>query len=276
MEQCCHSLRTADQGRIETDIVANCRSRARSVQATPFALPRLPLDDLANPRYIVREADRLAEMLLADRRDLEAWATQPKSEILIKRDVTVQPCESEVVKGIHERFHYIRAYHPGCAHFGLFLRSRREIPAALASFSLMDIRHLEWLYASASERARVWVLTRLFAFDWAPPNSISFLLAQVCKWVRRNSPGVTTFLTYVNPNVGFSGSSFLAANWRPFLEKLVRYAYLDDKYITDRKLTSLPASALMDITASLYRLESLRILRYTMTEEPGGGGKGKQ
>jgi hypothetical protein len=134
----------------------------------------------------------------------------------------------------------------------------------LASISSLDIKHLDWLFASADEKERILVLTRLFAFDWAPRNSISYLLGRVCRWTKCNLPNVTTLLTYINPNLGFTGSSFLAANWRPFLEKPVGYSYFEDTYVTYRKLSSLPASALTRVTRSLYELEALKILRYEM------------
>jgi hypothetical protein len=230
-------------------------------------LPRLSWDDLVDPQYVAREAERLAEMLLRDRGGFESWADQPKVRVLDKPDATVRACEPEVAREIHERFHYIRSYHPGRVHLALYLQSHPRIPAALASISSMDIKHLDWLFASADEKERVLVLTRLFAFDWAPRNSISYLLGQVCRWTKRNLPKVTTLLTYINPNLGFTGSSFLAANWRPFLEKPVAYSYFQDTYITHRRLSSLPASALTRVTRSLYELEALKILRYEMSEE---------
>ena len=230
-------------------------------------LPRLSWDDLVDPQHMAREAERLAEMLVRDKGDFESWADRPKVRVLNKPDATVRACEPEVAKEIHERFHYIRSYHPGLVHLALYLHPHPWIPVALASISPMDIKHLDWLFASANEKERVLVLTRLFAFDWAPRNSISYLLGQVCRWTKRNLPKVTTLLTYINPNLGFTGSSFLAANWRPFLEKPVGYSYLEDAYITCRRLSSLPPSALTQVKRSLYELEALRIFRYEMSEE---------
>ena len=230
-------------------------------------LPRLSWDDLVDPQHMAREAERLAEMLLRDRGGFESWADQPKVRVLNKPDATVRACEPEVAREIHERFHYIRSYHPGRVHLALYLQSHPRIPAVLASISSMDIKHLDWLFASADEKERVLVLTRLFAFDWAPRNSISYLLGQVCRWAKKNFPRVTTLLTYINPNLGFSGSSFLAANWRPFLERRVGYSYFEDAYITYRRLSSLPPSALTQVKRSLYELEALRIFRYEMNEE---------
>ncbi len=227
-------------------------------------LPRLSWDELLDPEQITREAERLAQMLWNGRKGFESWAGQPKVPVLNKADATVQPCNADVAQAIHERFHYIRSYHPGWVDLALYLRCCPGIPAALASISSMDIKHLEGLFPGAEERARVLVLTRLFAFDWAPRNSISYLLGQACRWTKRNVPDASTLLTYINPNVGFSGSSFRAANWRPFLEKSVNYSYFQDNYITSRRLRSLSASARAQVKYSLYDLEPLSILRYDM------------
>jgi hypothetical protein len=230
-------------------------------------LPRLSVDDLADPQRLATEAERFAMMLLVDRRGFESWADQPKVPLLSKSSASVRACEPEIARKIHERFHYIRSYHPGCIHLALFLQSHPQVPAALASLSSLDIQHLDWLFASPEEKERVLVLTRLFAFDWAPRNSISYLLGHVGKWTKRNLPKVRALLTYINPNLGFTGSSFLAANWHPFLEKTVAYSYFEDTYITYRKLSSLPASALTQVTRSLYELEPLGIFRYEMSED---------
>ena len=46
-------------------------------------------------------------------------------------------------------------------------------------------------------------------------------------------------LTYVNPNLGFTGASYEASNWVYFArEENTRYSYLDGYYVTDRVLES--------------------------------------
>jgi hypothetical protein len=45
-------------------------------------------------------------------------------------------------------------------------------------------------------------------------------------------------LTYVNPNVGFSGASYKAANWLFFGREIdTKYAYLNEDYITLRAIS---------------------------------------
>jgi hypothetical protein len=50
--------------------------------------------------------------------------------------------------------------------------------------------------------------------------------------------GVTDFVTYVNPNMGFTGSSYRASGWHLLgVEPGTTYRYIDDRYITDRELS---------------------------------------
>jgi hypothetical protein len=86
--------------------------------------------------------------------------------------------------------------------------------------------------------ADVAVLARVYAFDWAPANTLSFLMSQLMRSLRRRSDPPRMILTYLNPNVGFTGASYRAANWVLWgHEADTRYAYLDGRYVTDRELT---------------------------------------
>jgi hypothetical protein len=49
--------------------------------------------------------------------------------------------------------------------------------------------------------------------------------------------GETDFVTYVNPNMMFTGSSYRASGWQQIgTEPGTRYRYLADRYTTDREL----------------------------------------
>ena len=64
---------------------------------------------------------------------------------------------------------------------------------------------------------------------------ISYLLSRAARAERRL--GVTDFVTYVNPNMGFTGRSYRASGWQLLgNEPGTTYRYLDSRYVTDRKL----------------------------------------
>jgi hypothetical protein len=85
----------------------------------------------------------------------------------------------------------------------------------------------------------VLVLSRVFAFDWAPHNAITYLLRRALVVAQDEHPSVRLVVTYVNPNLGFSAASYRAGNWTLFArEHGTRYAYLDGEYVTDRRLAA--------------------------------------
>jgi len=60
-------------------------------------------------------------------------------------------------------------------------------------------------------------------------------MSRVRALLRRIEPHVSLLLTYLNPNVGFTGASYKADNWVLFGEENdTRYLYLDGDYKTDR------------------------------------------
>ena len=49
--------------------------------------------------------------------------------------------------------------------------------------------------------------------------------------------GAEILLTYLNPNLGFTGASYRAANWTLLAYECgTRYQYIDSQYVTDRDL----------------------------------------
>jgi hypothetical protein len=230
-------------------------------------LPRFFPVELARTGTIQTEAERLAERRLRLREPYARWADQPRIANLQKAAIQAAPCGDEVARVIHERFHYLSSFRAG-HHLALFASEPAGIPMALVTLSPMDIAHLRPLYPTARDRSRVLVLSRLFAFDWAPRNSVSYLLGQASRWIRERWPELQTLLTYLNPNLGFTGSSYEASNWSEFVEVPARYAYLEGDYVTFRKLLSLPSSRRHDVSYSQYQLAPLKIFRYQLRSKP--------
>ena len=80
-------------------------------------------------------------------------------------------------------------------------------------------------------------VSRVFAVESAPANSISTLLSRVRTWVRRNEPSIKLLTTAVDPNLGFTGASYRAANWKKWMTIKARpYLYEDGRYVTPRQL----------------------------------------
>lgn len=132
------------------------------------------------------------------------------------------------------RFHYLRSPRTDGRVYGLTTPANDLV--ALCVTSPLDVESLRDLLVSSGHQAGVTrVISRVFAFPGAPRNSISFLLSRAAR--EESLLGVTDFVTYVNPNMGFTGSSYRASGWHLLgIEPGTKYRYLDDRYITDREL----------------------------------------
>jgi hypothetical protein len=256
--------------RIMPDIWDGARSASLSrglnerdlVKQLLLHLPRFSPEELLGRDVIPVEADRLARKLQELRGGFSTWTQHSKLAELRKADFSVQECDVRTADEIHTRFHYIGTVREAVVHLGIYVPGLPDRPMALASLSEMDIDALNKYLPSLEAKKTSLVVSRVFAFDWAPRNSISFLLGRVAAWVRTYRPEVQRLLTYLNPNLGFNGASYLAANWLPLTEMPVRYFYLKNNYITYRSFIALPADLKAQVVTSVYKLDPLRMLGY--------------
>jgi hypothetical protein len=248
--------------RITAEVAQSIGTGERDLQKKLLLhLPRFSPAELDDPQMIRAEAERLACRLRLRRLAFERWTRQARVERLDRASLRFEPCDPGIARAIHERFHYIGTFHEG-QHLGVFHVGSPEIPMALATLSPMDIGNLGAVFPSDDSRKRCLVLSRLFAFDWAPRNTISFLMGQLSRWAASELPEVYWLLTYLNPNLGFTGASYQASNWSLFLETGVRYAYLGDDYITYRALMAVPPATRPALHYSQYALQPLKLFRY--------------
>ncbi len=195
-------------------------------------LPRLANADGVLPLSTVRSvmADIAAELPPTPQ-----WTVQEVYES--PRQLAVRRLEAEAVEDVFSRFHYLRSPRTDGRTYGLMAATGELVAVCVSSpvdvdglFGLLEQNH------RPSETTRV--ISRVFAFEGAPRNSLSYLLARVS--TAEAIAGITDFLTYVNPNMGFTGSSYLASGWKSIgVQAGTRYRYLDERYITDRQLAKL-------------------------------------
>lgn len=138
---------------------------------------------------------------------------------------------------IFSKLHYLRSARPGSLNFAL-------VDSAGRPYSLASVSPLEWKLVGRQlssqfgvSHTAVWDVSRVYSFDLAPANAISYLLAKVRSRFRTGSEGVKLLVTAVDPNLGFSGSSYRAANWQQWMTVQPRpYLYLDRRYASPRQL----------------------------------------
>jgi hypothetical protein len=174
------------EDRVATDIAELSEAYALS----PFDLklrvllhlPRFRLKELENHDLVYKEIDRLAAKTAELQREFKEWASQVPLHNLEKAKARVYEASENMAAVIHERFHYIGSGHSG-RHFALHFVGQR-VPAALVTLSEMDVEKLK-AHLPISQENRSLLLSRMFCFRWAPRNTISYLLGQVGKWIKK-------------------------------------------------------------------------------------------
>lgn len=179
--------------------------------------------------------DDLLEQIARELPPCQEWKVGENVESL--RALDFRPFGQNQAARVMEQFHYLRSLRTDASAYGLFTETGRLV--AMCTTSTLDVPHLHDLlieHGRNPNRARV--VSRVFAFDGAPKNTISYLLARVIKAERQVGTG--DYLTYVNPNLGFSGNSYRASGWEILGDEPgTKYRYLDRRYITDRRLIAL-------------------------------------
>jgi hypothetical protein len=218
-------------------------------------LPRYHPEELENHDLVYKEIARLAARTLELQREFKEWANQEPIGRLERNRAYVSEASEDTATIIHERFHYIGSVRTG-RHFALYFAGQKT-PAALATLSEMDVQKLK-AYLPTPQEKRSILLSRMFSFRWAPPNSISYLLGKVGRRLKKEGQ-LESLLTWVNPNLGFHASSYRAANWTYVGSEPTTYRYIEGNYLTARQLFQKTQAPSFRIDTSQLRLAPLQV-----------------
>lgn len=249
---------------IVTDVSNDYKINSRDLKLRLLLyMPRLFQDEfLPSVQEFTNECNRLGAYIKGLISPYIEWANPPS-------DIPQSPLEarfSQISENeafiIHKHFHYLASFRKESIHLGL-----RTLPddrlIALASLSQFDLSQILDNMPQGVDQSQVMVLSRVFAFGWAPKNTISHLLHHVYQWVAQERSEIRMLITYLNPNLGLTGASYKASNWIQFgQECCTRYVYIDGYYITDRELIQRYGTA--DVFSLKNRLGSS--LEYTTLE----------
>jgi hypothetical protein len=128
----------------------------------------------------------------------------------------VELVDPDSARFIHQTYHYLGSYREDGIHLGLYTtleNSRDWSLLSIATLSPFDLSHMIAALPSGIAPEQTMVLSRLFAFNWCPRNTISYMLGRVFEWIKEELPGIKLLVTYLNPNLGFDGSVYKATNW---------------------------------------------------------------
>jgi hypothetical protein len=176
-------------------------------------------------------ADRL-------RRDVRAAKVHVPHQEFALGDLAFEEIDSSRALPVLTLLHYLRSARPGSLYFALVDPIHR-LPVTLCSLSL-----LQWKCVGSQIRShfaippqRIWDVSRVYSVDTAPRNAISMLLSRVRTYMRHNMSSADLLLTVVDPNLGFTGCSYRAANWQQWVTIKARpYFYESGRYVSPRQL----------------------------------------
>jgi hypothetical protein len=218
----------------------NIFSQARERSIDPLTLrtqlllhlPRLVTADRFPSEWdIQREILAVSDFLEENQRPYAQWLKQPETPIALS-DLEFVSLDAEIAKIYHETLHYIGSYRPG-QHFAFLDRNSGRI-VCIGSVANFDLNHAGEQIARDVDARSVFVLSRFFAFRWAPQNTFSYFHGKLRLQLIKEFDAKLMF-SFINPNLGFNASSHKGAHWERFAyEKGTRYMYLDGRYQTMR------------------------------------------
>src|ERR1051326_7304077 len=212
------------------------RSQERPVSSLHLqALLQLPRIADANGFVAADQVDALLNELVNELPIASEWFVCGVSSYSPKL-LTFHEVGLDQAREIMSSFHYLRSPRLDGRYYGLSSSEGRLV--AICVSSPLDVEYLHnLLRLEGRDTQDARVLSRVFAFEGAPRNTISHLMSRAAQAERKL--GVTDWVSYVNPNMGFSGVSYLASDWHLLGEQPgTTYRYLDNRYITDRELSA--------------------------------------
>lgn len=172
------------------------------------------------------------------RKDVAAAARTVPAAAFSLSQLRFQCIDEAQAQPILTHLHYLGSARPGSSYFSLV------DPVQGRPIALCSVSEFRWIRVATQLRRqflisqdRVLDISRVYAVDSAPPNSISLLLSRVRSWVRRNETSVELLTTAVDRNLGFTGASYRAANWKAWITIKARpYLYENQRHVTPRQL----------------------------------------
>jgi hypothetical protein len=217
---------------------------ARRVDVEPRALVvrallHLPRVASQNGWMTRREVEQELE-IIGDRLRLDVLAARAHvpHEKFALCELAFEKIDSSRALPVLTLLHYLQSARPGSLYFALV------DPIGRLPVTLCGVSPLEWKRVASRISAQfdippggVWDVSRVYSIDGAPPNAISALLSRVRTYMRRHMSTVDLLVTAVDPNLGFTGGSYRAANWQQWMTVSARpYLYENGHYVSPRQL----------------------------------------
>jgi hypothetical protein len=235
LRECCAPDSAFAEMAAATAVRKDLDPRALSVR-TLLHLPRV-----ANPRGYVSRAQVDRELFFTGRqlrKDANAAHGLISAGHADLADLLFTEIPPEQAEAIFSRLHYLRSGRANSVNFALI------DPGDLLPITLCSVSPLEWRRLGSQIKTRfgipadrIWDISRVYSRNGSPANAISYLLSRVRIALRRSDHEADLFVTAVDQNLGFLGSSYRAANWQQWFTVQARpYLYHERRYVSPRQL----------------------------------------
>jgi hypothetical protein len=201
---------------------------------------RWPDGAAADPAVANAEATGVVERIRRDQAGFQHWhaVATDRADQRLEAAATVRLVPEAVAAAICERFHYVGTRREGVA-VGMYSTAPHlaEVPATLLLVSPFDLHDSTSALPPGMGTERVLLLSRVYTFRWAPANAFSFCWSRALAILRERFPQAELAVTLLDPNPGFTATSYLATSWiRLAGEHAADYWYLDGQHIMRREL----------------------------------------
>ena len=204
---------------------------------TLLHLPRVATPSgQVNQRQIERELFHSARLLREEARTVRQL--MPDRKLALQELIFVEDFDTAIADKLFSSLHYLRSARPGSRNFAL-ADPMDGRPVTICSISPLEWKKVgTWIHAQFGiPQEASWDVSRVYSCDAAPHNAISFLLSRVRGSLGRSARRINLLITAVDPNLGFTGSSYRAAGWKCWLTVQPRpYLYQDRRYASPRQL----------------------------------------
>lgn len=216
-------------------------------------------------RQIERELWHCARQLAKDA--AAARSAVPRDKFALNDLTFTDSVDAATAGQIIGHLHYLRNSRLGSQYFAL-LDPVQQLPVTICAVAPLEWKRVaSWVHQQFGvPPGRVLDVARVFSCSTAPANAVSYLLARVRASVaRQNAADLLT--TAVDPNLGFTGASYRAANWQRWISVLPRpYLYLDRRYVSPRQLHERFGTANLDELRAAFPGHRFEMSRARMRE----------
>jgi len=159
-------------------------------------LPRLSGNELWDRNVVSKEIERIARLMKKVKRKYKHLLEPPQKPVNLG-ELSFREVPKNLASTVNRNFHYIGYNRSKSIYLGFFLDREmdRGRLVSMITLSPFDLEHIRPFLPEGISSENVLVVSRIYAFDWAPKNCISFMMGRMYRWLKRNKPRIKLLLT---------------------------------------------------------------------------------